>query len=84
VASSGLARGNGCERVEGADEGRHGTLGSQKWRSQRHERSLCHVIYSPDRNCIEFRIAPGGVGGTPTYRYRASTLQVIEEHSDVQ
>jgi hypothetical protein len=43
-----------------------------------------HVSSYGDKNCIQFRLAPGSVGGEPTYCYRANTLQLIEEHSDVQ
>ena len=42
------------------------------------------VMFFPDKNCIQFMIAPPGVGGEPIYCYRVNTLQLTEEHSDVQ
>ena len=43
-----------------------------------------YVMSFPDRNCIELKIEPGGVGGVPVYCYRPNSLTLLEEHSDVE
>lgn len=44
-----------------------------------------YVMRFPDRNCIELRFRrPTTLGGVPIYCYRANSLQLIEEHSDVE
>jgi hypothetical protein len=43
-----------------------------------------YVLSFPDRNCIELKIEPGSVGGVPIYCYRANSLTLLEEHSDVE
>lgn len=37
----------------------------------------------PDKNCIQLRLRDG-LGGEPIYCYRSSTLQLVEEYSDVE
>lgn len=46
-------------------------------------RYSCVMVF-PNRNCIQFRLETGWVGGEPTYCYRANTMQLIEEDSDVE
>ena len=36
----------------------------------------------PTKNCIQ--LSPNGVGGAPIYCYRANSLELVEEYSDVE
>ena len=36
----------------------------------------------PTKNCIQ--LDPDGVGGAPIYCYRANSLELLEEYSDVE
>lgn len=50
--------------------------------------AIVHQNYSPSlmayptKNCIQ--LEPDGVGGAPIYCYRANTLDLLEEYSDVE
>ena len=43
-----------------------------------------YVMNFPDRNCIELKFKRPAVGGVPIYCYRAGSLELVEEHSDVE
>jgi len=49
-----------------------------------HEHFSPTVMVFPTKNCIQLKIERGGVGGEPIYCYRADSLDLIEEHSDVE
>lgn len=36
------------------------------------------------RDCVQLKLNVGSVGGNPSYCYRAGTLELLEEHSDVE
>lgn len=36
------------------------------------------------RDCVQLIFPDYSLGGTPTYCYRAGTLELVEEHSDVE
>lgn len=36
------------------------------------------------RDCVQLMLDVGSVGGNPAYCYRAGTLELVEEHSDVE
>jgi hypothetical protein len=38
----------------------------------------------PTKNCIQLTPEPGSVGGAPIYCYRANSLDLLEEYSDVE
>ena len=42
------------------------------------------VMAFPTKNCIQLMGEPGDVGGEPIYCYRANSLEVVEEYSDVE
>ena len=56
----------------------------QKTNSRGMKERYPFLMAFPDRNCIQLRLEVGGVGGEPVYCYRANTLQLIEEYSDVE
>ncbi|WP_407826582.1 hypothetical protein [Sphingomonas sp.] len=60
----------------------------QRWLAKNHARELKEtypvVMSFPDRNCIQLKMELGGVGGEPIYCYRANSLQLVEEVSDVE
>jgi len=41
-----------------------------------------HLMAYPAKNCIQ--LEPDGVGGAPIYCYRANSLDLLEEYSDVE
>jgi hypothetical protein len=43
------------------------------------------VMRFPDRTCIQLKfVDPTSTGGEPIYCYRSGTLQLTEEHSNVE
>jgi len=50
------------------------------------------MMHFPDRDCVQFELEPGSVGGVPIYCYRTdmssgvstSTTELVFEHSDVE
>jgi hypothetical protein len=55
------------------------------------DRSI-EMMYFPDRDCVQFQLSTGSVGGVPIYCYRSDTsglisrqtTELIFEHSDVE
>lgn len=63
---------------------------AKRWATKVHEtpsaamsnRYARHISF-PDKTCIQLRLKDG-VGGWPIYCYRADTLHLLEEYSDVE
>lgn len=44
-----------------------------------------NLMAFPTKNCIQLKLGPiYDVGGEPIYCYRANTLNLVEEYSDVE
>jgi hypothetical protein len=49
-----------------------------------HQHYWPRVMAFPTKNCIQLMLEPGAVGGEPIYCYRANSLDLVEEYSDVE
>jgi len=49
-----------------------------------HQHYFPRVMDFPNKNCIQLMVEPGSVGGEPIYCYRANSLELVEEYSDVE
>ena len=63
---------------------------AKRWAAKVHEtpsmamaNRYARYMAFPQKNCIQLRLK-SGVGGVPIYCYRANTLQLVEEYSDVE
>ena len=60
----------------------------ERWKSKTGSRAMegrhPYLLSFPDHNCIKLELEPLSVGGEPIYCYRANSLQLLEEHSDVE
>jgi hypothetical protein len=63
---------------------------ARRWATKVHEapsaamsNRYARYISFPDKTCIQLRLK-GGLGGVPIYCYRARTLDLVEEYSDVE
>lgn len=52
--------------------------------AEMHQHYSPRVMSFPNKNCIQLMLEPGSVGGEPIYCYRANSLDLLEEYSDVE
>jgi hypothetical protein len=55
----------------------------QMW-AEVHKHYSPRLMAYPNKNCIQLVLEPGAVGGDPIYCYRANSLDLVEEYSDVE